>query len=105
MKSIEITDKSNNKYDLRVDDGIFEKVINGSHENWEVKFELFDNKGGMFGQGKFKLVCGSEHEHLPNDKLLNGLINYGVKEISRSLENGTDVSSIGYTLTVHDCRK
>ncbi|EKE16181.1 MAG: hypothetical protein ACD_11C00028G0008 [uncultured bacterium] len=96
MQTIEIIAKEKRKYALNVDEDSFKRQDGKKYTKWEIEFELYGQKNKIIGHGKFKTKSMTDNDFLSDDEIFNKLIEAGIKQIKKSIENGDDIESVGY---------
>jgi len=105
MKSIEIKDKNNNQYTIKIDEKFYEKDVVENQQRWKVEHKIYNQSGELIGHGHFSATCDLEHEHLPDDKMFDMLTSINIEKVKEDINNGNDIESKGYNLHVSDCTK
>lgn len=102
MKNIKIFSKDRKEYILKVDEASFLEEATDISTSWSVKYEL-DDEEGLLGTGSFKIRCRSVDGVIPEKKILLALISFGSKQVKNAINDGKDLSSVGYNMSIQDC--
>ncbi|MEK7584816.1 MAG: hypothetical protein AAB490_06245 [Patescibacteria group bacterium] len=103
MKTIEIRDSKDRRYTLKVNTDDIKKEVKDGQTSWEIEHEVWTDGEGRVGFGHFSASCTQEHDHLPDEKIIEALISLGREKVIADINNERDIESKGYNIHITDC--